>query len=80
MKITLGTTVRDKITGLEGITTGRCEYISGCVQLLVQPMIDRDGKYVENRWFDEDRLAVLDRPKVTLAIENAGFDTPAPSR
>ena len=30
MSLSLGVTVKDKITEFSGIVTGRCEYITGC--------------------------------------------------
>lgn len=58
MKIELGMTVTDKITGFSGVVTGRCEYISGCHQVLIQPRVKDTGEFVDSRWMDEDRLTV----------------------
>jgi phage terminase large subunit-like protein len=79
--IAMGVTVRDRITGFTGVVIGRTEYISGCDQALVQPQAKPDGEYVEGRWFDQQRLEVVDAAPVTL--ENGttpGGDIPAPVR
>jgi hypothetical protein len=74
----LGRTVKDKITGFAGVVLGRCEYITGCNQVLVQPPLDRDGNWVESHWFDEDRVEPTDAPKVKIGFTSPGFDKPAP--
>ena len=81
MGIQLGSTVKDSITGFRGIATGRCEYISGCNQVLVQPEVNEKGDFVEARWLDEQRLTADNLPLVTLDNgETPGFDVPAPVR
>lgn len=54
-----GSTVKDNITGFAGVVTGRCDYITGCNQYAVQPAKKDDGTFIEARWFDEHRLAVM---------------------
>jgi hypothetical protein len=75
-----GVTVVDKITGFNGIVTGRADYITGCNQYLVQPKTDGDGKHVDSRWFDEHRLtAKEDVDRVVLEpVEVPGACEPAP--
>lgn len=80
MKVKLGQKVKDVITGFTGIITGHVEYISGCNQSLLQPPVKPDGDYVESRWFDDDRMLMVDEKPVELPIENPGFDTAAPRR
>jgi hypothetical protein len=75
--------VRDIITGFRGVIIGRCDYITGCNQYLVQPGLDKDAKFVESRWVDEDRLLVIDRKifsRPTSASGLPGADKPAPRR
>lgn len=60
MSIKLGTTVRDVITGFEGVVTGRAEYLTGCAQVQVVPrVLDKDGKRRDSEWFDEQRVSPL---------------------
>jgi hypothetical protein len=53
----LGVKAKDKITGHEGILTGRASYITGCDQYLVQPPA-KDGEFKNGTWIDEGRLEV----------------------
>jgi hypothetical protein len=81
MAIKLGQKVKDTITGLSGLVTGRVEYITGCNQVLIQPPCKPDGDFVDNRWVDEDRLEVIDEAVFALprATSN-GPDKAAPRR
>ncbi|MHC2016345.1 hypothetical protein [Methylobacterium sp. CM6247] len=79
--IALGQTVKDAITGLEGVVVARYEYHYGCTRLSVQPTGLVDGKAVESFCEDEQRFLVLDRPNIlTVApLTNApGGDRPSP--
>ena len=78
MTVTLGRTVEDEITGFTGIALGRCQYLTGCTQVLVQPRLNKDGVFVEPRWIDEDRLKVVGDHVVKLSITTYGFDKQAP--
>ena len=53
MQATLGKKYRDKITGVEGIATARCEYLSGQIDVLLES--ERKGE-VQRNWIDEARL------------------------
>jgi hypothetical protein len=57
--IKLGSKVKDSITGLAGIATGRCEFLHGPVRWQVEPPLRADGKPVDGQWFDEGRLEVV---------------------
>ncbi len=64
MTIKLGDKVKDVVSGFTGRATGRAEYITGCVQFLVMPdKVDKEGKFLEGHWFDEDRLKKVPRTK-----------------
>ena len=56
--IELGKKARDKITGFEGIITGRCQYLTGCDQYSLVPKAV-DGKIESAQWFDEGRIEVI---------------------
>lgn len=47
---------QDRVTGLRGIITGKTEYINGCVQWLLKPKVDKDGKLVDGCWIDTVQL------------------------
>ncbi|HEX7125031.1 MAG TPA: hypothetical protein VF406_04540 [Thermodesulfobacteriota bacterium] len=77
--IELGVAVKDKITGFRGIVTGRAQYITGCDQYLVTPHADEKGDLKDGRWFDEQRLDVLDGDPIILDnSKGTGADLPAP--
>lgn len=62
--VQLGSVVRDRITGFEGIAFGRHEYLTGCNKVTVQPQSpDKDGAPRKPEWFDEQTLDVLKPPK-----------------
>ncbi len=56
--IELGDTVRDLITGFEGIAISRIEYLNGCVQICVKPPVDKDGKMRDGEYIDIGQLVV----------------------
>jgi len=64
----LGSKMRDKITGFEGVCTGEAKYINGCVQMCLAPPIDKDGKKVEPEWFDSQRLEIIGDGPVRVAV------------
>lgn len=53
--IALGNHMQEKITGFKGIATARAEYLTGCVQILVEPQYGRPGR---GEWIDELRLEI----------------------
>ncbi len=58
--IILGSLVKDKVTGFEGIATSRAQYLEGCDRYCVCPnKLDKDGNIFEPATFDEGRLDVL---------------------
>jgi len=80
--IQLGQKVKDRLTGFEGIASGRCEYLTGCAQVLVQPSVDSKGTWVESRWLDDPRLVVIVDEPISIMPPAAllGPDKPAPRR
>ncbi|MDR1340688.1 MAG: hypothetical protein LBK58_11650 [Prevotellaceae bacterium] len=80
-KFNHGVKVRCKITGLEGIVTGYCDYITGCAQYLVQPPA-KDGEYKDSHWLDEGRLETTGEGIVITEQEvrqdKTGFGKSAP--
>ncbi len=79
--IKLGMEAKDKITGFTGIVTGRCEYISGCHQLLLTPAVGEKGEHRDPHWFDEQRVERVGDVFIQLGNgETPGCDVPAPVR
>lgn len=62
--ITLGSMVRDKITGLTGIAVCRTDWLHGCCRIGVQSQQLHDGKPIDPQYFDEPQLEVVtEEPK-----------------
>jgi hypothetical protein len=57
---TMGNKVRDLVSGIEGIITGRTEWLNGCVQFIVTPPLDKDGKKQDMLWVDWQQLELVD--------------------
>jgi hypothetical protein len=55
----LGKKVRDKVSGAEGVATSISFDLYGCIQVVVHPGVDKDGKQKECHWYDFARLTVL---------------------
>ena len=85
---TLGRHGRDVITGFEGIIMGRCEYLTGCTQILLTARFDKyrggsDQNPPVGQWFDDSRIEVAAGEPVQLpnhqrVTEAPGPDAPAP--
>lgn len=79
----LGRQGKDIITGFEGTITGIAEYLTGCLQYLLNPgKVNDKGAVVEGVWFDAVRVKVIGAP---MQLEPTGHeaqptgpDTPAP--
>lgn len=86
MRIQLGQTVSDSITGFRGVVTGFVTYLTGCNQALVQPPTKEDGDFRDSRWIDDSRLVIENVEPIILpgaAVTDArapGGDIPAPIR
>ena len=60
----LGFKVQDKVTGFTGVVTSISFDLYGCIQAVVSPLVDKDGKDQEGRWFDILRLDILEGKRV----------------
>lgn len=81
-KVNLGDKVKDDLTGFSGIVSGIADYLTGCSQACVQPPQTETGTFVESRWFDVDRLTVVE-PKAythTVTTSRGGPDRGAPTK
>lgn len=79
--IELGSKVKDKITGFQGVAIARYEWITGCVRYEVQPQKLKDGKPLDSSSFDEKRLEVVSPPtEVERSFRDHGGPQPTPSR
>lgn len=69
--ILLGATVRDVVTGFQGIATGRFEYLNGCIRYMVECPPKEAGGKPEELVFDEERIEQVEPPHARWAhVEN----------
>ena len=61
-KFIIGQRVRDRVTGFEGVTISRIEYLNGCVQYCVKPEVDpkKPGTFPEGAYIDDAQLELVD--------------------
>lgn len=71
--IKLGTKVRDKVTGFEGIVTSRTEFLYGCIRIGVTPKMDKDGKLGDIQHFDEPQVEeISNEEKISTGNRTTG--------
>lgn len=69
----LGKKVRDRVTKTTGVVTSISFDLFGCIQAILNPGMDKDGKQRDSLWMDVSRLEVLDKkPVMTPPNFNAG--------
>lgn len=54
----LGMRVEDQVTGFKGVVATVGFDLYGCIQAIVNPGIDNEGKLRDSQWFDVNRLRV----------------------
>lgn len=58
-----GQIVKDTVTGFKGQIIALAQYATGCNQVLVQPKIDHEQKWVDGKWFDIERIQFVEDGK-----------------
>lgn len=80
----LGAEAKDKITGFQGIITGRVEYLYGCNQYGLNPKIRKDGKLGDICYFDEGRIEIIGKGITAKSVQaekpGADFNRDRPSK
>ena len=65
--VVLGKIYKEKVSGFEGVATGKTEYLWGCVRILVTAeKLDKEGN-VKELWFDEPQLELVGKKIVKRA-------------
>lgn len=67
----LGFKAKDKVTGFKGVITSLNFDLYGCIQYLLSPATDKDGKQPDSGWFDVTRLEITNKSPV---MEQPNFD------
>lgn len=60
----LGRTATDKVTKFKGVISTLSFDLYGCIQVVLKPEIDKDGKDIDGRWFDVSRLKLSTKKPV----------------
>ena len=60
----LGKNAKDKVTGFEGVVTTMSYDLYGCIQAIITPPANKDGKKEDSHWFDVARLEVSTEDRV----------------
>ncbi len=55
----LGRTVKDRVTGMQGVVSAISFDLYGCIQAALTPPVDKDGKARDGHWYDVHRLELL---------------------
>jgi len=71
----LGMRGRDKVTGFEGVITSVGFDLYGCIQFILNPGADKDGKLREQVWFDTNRVEITDPMRVMPVPDFPEFNT-----
>lgn len=70
VRVDLGDTVRDAVTGFEGIVEAITVWRFGCRRVTVQPAkLDDSGKPIERQTFDEPTLHVIKRANIPQQVQ-----------
>ncbi len=60
----LGKTAKDRVTGFQGVVITVAFDLFGCVQAVLRPAADKDGKLNDAHYFDVNRLEIVDEKRV----------------
>ena len=52
----LGKEATEKVTGFSGVITSVSFDLYGCIQVVITPKVDREGKCPDGHWFDVSRI------------------------
>ncbi len=64
----LGIEAKDTVTGFRGIIIGRAQHLTGCNTYGLKPLVDKEGKILEDQWFDETRIDIIKSGRVIKLI------------
>jgi hypothetical protein len=58
----LGRYARDMVTNFEGVVTTVSLDLYGCVQVVLTPGKDKEGRLIDGHWFDVNRVVITSLP------------------
>lgn len=71
-KFELGIEVKSIISGFKGIIVGRADHLNGCNRYWLQPKVDKEGKYRDGYWIDEQELVIIGKTKIKTENKKPG--------
>jgi len=74
----LGDTLREKVSGLEGVVMARAQYSTGCIHYGIQSRGLKDGETRGWEWFDQSRLESVSSATVNFDISKGSASGPLP--
>lgn len=77
IKIKLGATYSDIITGVTGVATAKVKYITGCDKVELQPRTKEYGTVPESVWVDVTRLVLVDVPVIEVKVSEKASENGA---
>lgn len=80
MNIKLGSKVKSKVSGFEGIVTQETKYLNGCLRYGVTPKVGKDNKALDAQYFDIEELQVMQKGAVKIKAQKSGADYDPPIR
>jgi hypothetical protein len=63
-KFDMGDTVKDDVTGYEGVVVAITHYMTGCTHASLQAKKNKEGKVPEWESFEETRMTLVKKVKV----------------
>ena len=69
-KFEFGFTLKDQITGYEGIVIGVARYVTGCDQYLLTRKLKKDDSETKSSWFDDNRLRLVKGKQIVLEVDS----------
>ena len=71
--IELGSFVRDRVSGLEGVAMAKVEYLTGCTQICIAPMgLTAEGKLHEGTYLDWQRIEIMPNETKLYGLSDLG--------
>lgn len=74
----LGSLVKDKLTGFEGIVVCRAQWLNGCNVYSVKPRQLKDGAPQDSHSFDEPQLELVEDDVMPTKRNTGGPERPMP--
>lgn len=75
----LGRKGKDKVTKTKGVITSVCFDLYGCIQVILTPEVDKEGKRNDSHWYDIKRIE-LTKEKEVMEIPDFSWYTTTKSK